>query len=123
MRPIPLSLKNIKLNKLSYKKYGSKIYGVVAKHLNDKKIIGWFQDGAEFGPRALGNRSILAKPFPSKMRDHINKNVKFREYFRPFAPAVLSEYLEEYFDIDQERESTHVNCLPKKSLLKIKFLL
>ena len=49
----------------------------MAKHLNDKKIIGWFQDGAEFGPRAPGNRSILAKPFPSKMRDHINKNVNF----------------------------------------------
>lgn len=111
-------IKNIKVNKLSYKKYGSKIYSVVAKHLNDKKIIGWFQDGAEFGPRALGNRSILAKPFPSEMRDYINKNVKFREYFRPFAPAVLSEYLEKYFDIDQESPHMLIACQAKESVKK-----
>ncbi len=78
-----------------------KFFETVAEHLNNKKIIGWFQDGAEFGPRALGNRSILASPFPAKMKDHINARVKFRESFRPFAPAILEQYKDEYFEINQ----------------------
>ena len=56
---------------------------------------------AEFGPRALLNRSILCKPYPAEMRDHLNNQVKFRENFRPFAPAVLSEYQNEFFEINQ----------------------
>tara|TARA_B100000242_G_scaffold101680_1_gene70056 strand:- start:5587 stop:7257 length:1671 start_codon:yes stop_codon:yes gene_type:complete len=76
-------------------------YETVANHLSNKKIIGWFQDGAEFGPRALGNRSILASPFPAMMKDHINSRVKFRESFRPFAPAILEQYKDEYFEINQ----------------------
>lgn len=76
-------------------------YEVVAEYLNNKKIIGWFQGGAEFGPRALGNRSILASPFPSEMKDHVNSRVKFRESFRPFAPAILEDYKDEYFEINQ----------------------
>jgi len=74
----------------------------VAKKLNNKKIIGWFQGGAEFGPRALGNRSILTAPFPKEMKDILNSRVKFREPFRPFAPAILSEFTDDYFDIKQE---------------------
>ena len=73
----------------------------VAKHLYNGKIIGWFQDGAEFGPRALGNRSILTKPFPESMKDYLNERVKFREDFRPFAPAILEEYAKDYFEINQ----------------------
>ena len=73
----------------------------VAKTLNQQKIIGWFQGGAEFGPRALGNRSILTAPFPKEMKDILNSRVKFREEFRPFAPAILSEFANEYFDINQ----------------------
>lgn len=73
----------------------------VAKTLNQQKIIGWFQDGAEFGPRALGNRSILTSPFPKEMKDILNSKVKFREEFRPFAPAILSEFANEYFVINQ----------------------
>ena len=69
-----------------------------------KRIIGWFQGAAEFGPRALGNRSILASPSPSKIRDIINKKVKFRESFRPFAPAILEEYSSKYFEINQPSE-------------------
>ena len=69
-----------------------------------KKIIGWFQGAAEFGPRALGNRSILASPNPEQIKDHINKNVKFRENFRPFAPAVLEEFAKDYFKINQKSE-------------------
>lgn len=75
---------------------------VVTDKLVDGKIIGWFGGAAEFGPRALGNRSLLARPFPAEMKDHINKRVKFREYFRPFAPAVLAEHASDYFQMSQE---------------------
>ena len=77
------------------------IFKETAEQLNNGKIIGWFQGAAEFGPRALGNRSILCKPYPAEMRDHLNNQVKFRENFRPFAPAVLSEYQNEFFEINQ----------------------
>jgi len=87
--------------KLSYSKPDN-LFSVVANELASKKIIGWFQDGSEFGPRALGNRSILTSPFPEDMKDYLNKRVKFREEFRPFAPAILSEYTQEYFEIEQE---------------------
>ncbi|MGH8532131.1 MAG: carbamoyltransferase C-terminal domain-containing protein, partial [Gammaproteobacteria bacterium] len=60
------------------------------------------QERAEFGPRALGNRSILADPRLSEMKDRLNREVKFREEFRPFAPAILHEYGEEYFENYQE---------------------
>ena len=62
------------------------------------KIVGWFQGRAEFGPRALGNRSILTDPRPAEMKDVLNARVKRREGFRPFAPAVLAERRDEYFD-------------------------
>jgi len=78
------------------------LYDVVAERLKNGKIVGWFQGRAEFGPRALGNRSILCRPYPAEMKDHINKRVKFREWFRPLAPAVLWEHANEYFQIDQE---------------------
>jgi carbamoyltransferase len=68
-----------------------------AKLLADGKIVGWVQGRAEFGPRALGNRSILADPRRTDMKDRINARVKFREEFRPFAPSILEEYGEEYF--------------------------
>lgn len=63
-------------------------------------IVGWFQGGAEFGPRALGNRSILADPRNPDTKDILNKRVKFREHFRPFAPAVLWEHQTEYFKLN-----------------------
>ncbi|OGW97037.1 MAG: hypothetical protein A2Y04_02510 [Omnitrophica WOR_2 bacterium GWC2_45_7] len=62
------------------------------------KIIGWFQGALEFGDRALGNRSILADPRKPEMKDAVNIKVKFREEFRPFAPSILEECLEEYFE-------------------------
>ncbi|WP_289845844.1 carbamoyltransferase C-terminal domain-containing protein, partial [Acinetobacter nosocomialis] len=64
----------------------------VAALLAQGKTVGWFRDGSEFGPRALGRRSILAHPGWPGMGDHINANIKFREDFRPFAPAVLPEH-------------------------------
>jgi carbamoyltransferase len=73
-----------------------------AKALADGKIVGWFQNGAEFGPRALGNRSILADPRRPEVRDFINRHIKDREDFRPFAPSVLSEERELYFSCRYE---------------------
>lgn len=79
----------------------------VAKRLNEGQIVGWFQGAMEFGPRALGNRSILADPRDPGMRDLINSLVKKREGFRPFAPAVTSEAASKYFDIEKGDESIY----------------
>ena len=70
----------------------------VAELLAAGKIVGWFQGRMEFGPRALGNRSILADPRQPEMKDVLNRRIKHRESFRPFAPSVLEEYVEEYFE-------------------------
>ena len=93
-------------------KFKNKINYTLEKNISKKSseviangnILGWFQGAAEFGPRALGNRSILCKPFPAKMRDHMNKNVKFRENFRPFAPAVLNNFAKDFFKLEQESQ-------------------
>jgi carbamoyltransferase len=73
-----------------------------AEILAARRVVAWFQDGSEFGPRALGHRSILADPRIAEMRDHINAHIKFREDFRPFAPAVLREDSSLYFDCEVE---------------------
>jgi len=70
-----------------------------AAHIAAGKIVAWFQGGSEFGPRSLGQRSILADPRSPHMKDHLNDRVKHREPFRPFAPAVLEERAPEFFDI------------------------
>ncbi len=72
-----------------------------AQALAEGKVVGWFQGRFEMGPRALGNRSILADPRPANMRTIINSKIKHRESFRPFAPAVLEERAHEYFEIAQ----------------------
>lgn len=77
------------------------LYKQVAQDLADQKIVGWFQGRYEIGPRALGNRSILADPRSLKIKDLINARIKYREPFRPFAPAVLLERAGEYFEVDQ----------------------
>ncbi len=88
-------------NNISFTKLNGD-YTKVCEFLEDSKIIGWSQDAAEFGPRALGNRSILAKPAPKDIKDHVNARVKFREPFRPFAPAVLETKASEWFNIEQQ---------------------
>jgi carbamoyltransferase len=110
---------NLKKFKLKYEYLDNKIFYETAKLLKNGKIIGWFQNRAEFGPRALGNRSILCKPYPSSMRDYLNKKVKFREEFRPFAPAILEEQLNEYFDINQKSEHMLIACRVKRNKKKI----
>ena len=72
----------------------------IAKLISRGKVIGYFQGKSEYGPRALGNRSILADARDPKMRDYINKKIKHREMFRPFAPAILEEKSIDYFDIN-----------------------
>ena len=71
-----------------------------AEFLSNEKAIGWFQGRMEFGPRALGGRSILGDPRSDKMQKNLNLKVKYRESFRPFAPSILREDLSNWFDID-----------------------
>jgi carbamoyltransferase len=73
---------------------------VTAQQLTEGKVVGWFQGRMEFGPRALGNRSILADARSSEMQQRLNQKIKFRESFRPFAPSVLKEDAPDYFDLD-----------------------
>ena len=73
-----------------------------AESLAAQKVIGWFQGRMEYGPRALGNRSILADPRQLRMQRHVNQSIKFRENFRPFAPAVLVEKVSDWFDMNHE---------------------
>jgi len=68
----------------------------------EEKVVGWFQDRMEFGPRALGARSIIGDARSEKMQSQMNLRIKFRESFRPFAPSVLAEDVSEYFDLDRE---------------------
>jgi len=71
----------------------------VAQELAQGRIVGWMQDACELGPRALGNRSILAAPHDAAMRDRLNRSIKYREEFRPFAPAVPIEHADRYFEL------------------------
>ena len=88
-----------------------------ARLLSEGKIIGWFQGRMEFGPRALGNRSILADPRIVNMKEKINEIIKFREAFRPFAPAVTAEHCAEYFSITQESPYMMFTCEVKNDKL------
>jgi carbamoyltransferase len=82
-----------------------------ADRLERGEILGWFQGRMEFGPRALGNRSILADPRPADMRNRVNMLIKKREGFRPFAPAIVAERASEYFDVDAGDEETFAHML------------
>ena len=72
-----------------------------AQLISDGNIVGWYQGKMEWGPRALGCRSILADPRKAEMKDILNEKIKHREAFRPFAPSILEEYVSEYFEIDR----------------------
>jgi carbamoyltransferase len=78
------------------------IAGTVAELLAQEKVVGWFQGRMEFGPRALGSRSIIGDARSPQMQSVMNLKIKFRESFRPFAPAVLAEHVSEYFELDRE---------------------
>ncbi len=87
---------NANYNKYSYEEVITK----TAKFLSNGKAIGWMNGRMEYGPRALGNRSIIADPRSEQMQKQLNLKIKFRESFRPFAPSVLYEDLEEWFDLN-----------------------
>jgi len=78
------------------------LINTVANELKNKKTVGWFQGRMEFGPRALGARSIIADPRSDKMQKELNLKVKFRESFRPFAPSVLREDVHDWFDLNSD---------------------
>ncbi len=93
----------------------------VARLLDEGKVVGWFQGRMEFGPRALGARSILGDPRSPRMQTIMNRKIKFREGFRPFAPVVLRECAHEWFDMPRGQESPYMllvapvqphQCLP-----------
>ncbi|MEC7150426.1 MAG: carbamoyltransferase [Pseudomonadota bacterium] len=93
-------LKSLNAN---YKKYNrDEIISLTAEKLANEKTVGWFQGRMEFGPRALGGRSILADPRSEKMQKELNLKIKFRESFRPFAPSVLREDLNEWFELNSD---------------------
>ena len=85
-----------------HKAASAEMPGAVAGRLAEGAIVGWFQGRMEFGPRALGARSILGDPRDTEMQSAMNLKIKFRESFRPFAPSVLREDAKDYFDLDQE---------------------
>ena len=93
--------KSIKERDLSYKFVPEEgnLLDIVSEKLRDGKVIGWFHGPFEWGPRALGARSILADPRRAEMKDIVNTKIKFREPYRPFAPSVLAEYAEDYFEM------------------------
>jgi carbamoyltransferase len=77
----------------------AELVALIATELRAGRIVGWMQGGTELGPRALGHRSILAAPHSAQTRDRLNQEVKYREEFRPFAPAVPLEAADRYFDL------------------------
>ena len=87
----------------------NEFYDKVAGHLADEKVIGWFQGRMEFGPRALGGRSIIGDPRSKNMQTTMNLKIKYRESFRPFAPSVINEKVSEYFN-QEKFKPLYVDC-------------
>ena len=93
--------KELKSLNAKFKTYDrDEIISLTAKELANEKTVGWFQGRMEFGPRALGGRSILADPRSEKMQKELNLKIKFRESFRPFAPSILRDELNNWFELD-----------------------
>lgn len=94
----------LKKNNFSFRKFEkfSQLCDQVTKDLSNELIVGWCQGRSEYGPRALGHRSILADPRVKDMQKKLNLKIKFREGFRPFAPIILNDHVSEYFELDQE---------------------
>jgi carbamoyltransferase len=99
-KDIEKTLEHYEAKATHYDDFGS-LTKAVAKQLAEGKVIGWFQGRMEYGPRALGNRSILGDPRNPEMQKKMNLKIKYREGFRPFAPTVLEEDISKYFEIDR----------------------
>ena len=114
---------NIEIEK-TLKKYNLKFYktknlfSLIAKKLSKQKLVAWYQGKMEFSHRALGNRSILADPRDKRMKQIINEAIKYREEFRPFAPAVLGEKSHEIFQIDKNKK---IEFMEKAVIVKKKW--
>ncbi len=93
-------------NKIAYKKFrdDSSLVKTAARLIYGNNVVGWFEGRMEFGPRALGARSILSNAANPKMKELLNKKVKHREHFRPFAPVISKEDVHDYFEIDKDEE-------------------
>lgn len=98
-----------------FPKDGEELFARTAAHLAGGRVIGWFQGKMEFGPRALGARSILADPRLAHMRDRINAEIKWREPFRPFAPAVLADRASLFFDLPYDSPFMLETCAVRSS--------
>jgi carbamoyltransferase len=93
----------LKSRGIPYTRYPeSEIYEIIADRLVGAGVVGWFSGRAEFGPRALGARSIIADPRRTDAKDLLNSKIKRRESFRPFAPSILKEYVNEYFEVNDD---------------------
>ena len=99
------TVKTLKKKKAKFRKIASEkeLINKVAKELARGKVVGWVQDEFEWGPRALGHRSILADPRSLEMKDLVNRKIKFREAFRPFAPSINIEKASKYFETDGKK--------------------
>jgi carbamoyltransferase len=109
-----LQRNNISYTEISDEEIPERIADLIA----DQKVIGWFQGRMEFGPRALGSRSIIGDARSPKMREIMNLKIKFRESFRPFAPTVLAERVSDYFEIDRESPYMLLVAPVKKEILR-----
>jgi len=106
------------------------LYSTVAQAIANGKVVGWFQDAMEFGPRALGNRSILGDPRSQQMQSQMNIKIKQRESFRPFAPAVLEHDITQWFNLDSispymlitaaVNEQKRIDVSPEKGLSQLR---
>lgn len=94
--------------KSSKKESDQELCETVAELIDDQNVVGWFQERMEFGPRALGSRSILGDARSLEMQSIINQKIKFRESFRPFAPLVMQEYADHYFEMGEDQCSPYM---------------
>jgi len=84
------------------------LLGKVAEDIFNNKVVGWFQGGSEVGPRALGHRSIFANPCWEGVKSHLNDKVKYREYWRPYAPIVAEDDASKYFDLIETQANSYM---------------
>ena len=95
--------KFLEKKKISYQKCNkSKLINLTIDDIINQRAVGWMQGRMEFGPRSLGNRSILADPRSDNMQSNLNLKIKFRESFRPFAPSVIIEKAKDFFDLEED---------------------
>ena len=107
-----------KINAPFFKMEDTKLFKMVAKNLQEGKVVGWFNGPMEFGPRALGGRSILGDPRNQEMQSKMNLKIKYRESFRPFAPSVLEEEVSNQFEMDDKSPYMLMVAPVKKELCR-----